>query len=196
MNAISRLFCVALVIAIAIGTGSPAEATTMIRLGLAELVSTHRSVVVGEVLDVSSHWNTDGTFILTDVRVLVLDTLKGQPANELSLTLMGGTVGDLTTLIVSNAELVPGKSYVLFLDQGELPGGLRALTPRALAQGVFELTERNGLVQAVSQAHDLPLLPDAFGETTPPGGSQGLPFTHLIETVRELSRASMPARQR
>lgn len=111
-------------LALALFAGSTtADATTLIRAGLDELTANNPTVVVGRVLDTRSYWNDEKTFILTDVDVEVIEVLAGEPgAQLLSLTVMGGTVGELTTLVLGTADLHPGGSYVLFLGPGDLPG--------------------------------------------------------------------------
>lgn len=172
-------------ILLAAAVAAPAGATTLIRESLDDLVAANRSVVVGEVLDASSYWNLDGTFILTDFRVAVHQTVKGEPASEVTVTLMGGTVGDLTALIVGGAELVPGRFYVLFLNPEDLPGAHGALTVRDLAQGAFDVEVRKGGLRAVSQANRHPLVPDALGYIDAPGGVDGFPLEAMLQSVRE-----------
>lgn len=189
-----RWLCGALAAALA-GTAAPAAASTLMRTGLEELVATNATVVVAEVVDASSYWNAEGTLILTDVRVAPVEVLKGIPAEEeLTVTVMGGTVGDLTVQVLGGAELVPGRSYVLFLNAEDLPGAPRALTVRDHVQGVFDLVPAGEGLRAVSQATSHPLVPDAFGRTEPPGGAEGLPFTALVRSLREL--AAEPGRTR
>src|SRR6185295_3784332 len=115
--------CGVLILALAIVAVEPSSASTLLRQSLDGLVAGNATVVVGQVLDAHSYWNDEGTFILTDFRIKATDVLKGNPKDtDFTVTLMGGSVGDLTTLIVGGAELVPGKPYVLFLNEGDLPG--------------------------------------------------------------------------
>ncbi len=189
---------IALATAVAAGAvAAPAGATSLIRAGLDDLTATNDTVVVGEVLATRSYWNAEGTFILTDVRLGVSEVLKGgAPEGDLELTLMGGTVGDLTTVIVGGAELAPGGSYLLFLDQADLPGAPRALTVRDHAQGAFDVVLRGGELRAVSQASRLPLLPDFLGEAGAPGGAEGLALDETIAAIRELAgRRGGPRRE-
>jgi hypothetical protein len=175
-------------VALVVGVGAPAGATTLIRASLDRLVAGNSAILVGEVLDAYSYWNQDGSFILTDVRVAVEDHLKGDPApGEVTVTVMGGSVGDLTTLIVAGAELIPGRSYVLFLNQEDLPGAPAALTVRDHCQGVFELRSTAGGLRAVSQANRHPLVPDALGYVDAPGGVEGFPLAAMIRSIRELA---------
>ena len=186
MKAAKRLMLGAMVLAMAGNAAAPADATTLMRAGLDELVAGNRAVVVGEVVDASSYWNEDHTFILTDVRIAMHDVLKGDVSRqEITVTIMGGSVGELTTLIIGGPELVPGNSYVLFLNEENLPGAERALTVRDLCQGVFDV--RIGLdgLRAVSQARRHPLLPDRQGYAEPPGGVEGMPITTMMQSIRE-----------
>jgi hypothetical protein len=165
---------------------APAGATTLIRQGLDELVAGNRAIVLGEVVDARSYWNEDHTFILTDVRVALHEALKGDVGErEVTVTVMGGQVGELTTLIVGGPELVPGNSYVLFLGEENLPGAERALTVRHLSQGAFDVRIGQGGLRAVSQASRHPLLPDRQGYVDAPGGVDGLPLNTLMQSIRE-----------
>ena len=166
---------------------SPAQATSMIRGGLDELVAGNETIVVAQVVDLRSYWNADHTFILSDVRLKPTSALKGDVGPlEFSITVMGGTVGDVTTVIVAGPELQRGSEYVLFLNREDLPGKSQVLTVRDLSQGVFEVVVGPEGKRAVSQAVLHPLLPDAKGLTQPPGGPDGLVLDDLIQNVRRI----------
>ena len=169
---------------LAMWIAAPLAATTLVRTGLDELVAGNERVIVGQVIDAVSYWNEDRTFILTDVRIAPDETIKGKPEGELTVTLLGGKVGDLTTLIVGGAELIPGRSYVLFLNPERLPGTRRVLTLRDHSQGAFEITAQKGRLRAVSQANRHPLAPDRNGRTDAPGGAEGLSLDTLLDDLR------------
>ncbi len=190
MNVVKGLLRGAMALAIAAvaaGVVAPASATTLVRESLDGLVAGNRAVVVGEVLDASSYWNEDHTFILTDVRVAVHEAVKGKVDREITVTLMGGQVGDITTLIVGGPELIPGNSYVLFLNEENLPGVERALTVRDLVQGAFDVQIGRGGLRAISQAIKHPLLPDARGSYEAEGGAEGFPLASMIQAVRDMA---------
>lgn len=180
--------------AIAAGVVAPAGATTLIRESLDELVRSNRTIVVGEVVDMHSYWNADGTFILTDVRVVAHDVLKGNVKDEVTLTVMGGQVGETTTLILGNPDLVPGNSYVLFLNDEELPGG-KALTVRSLVQGAFDVKMGRDGLRAISQAIQFPLLPDGRGSFEAEGGAEGFPLNSMMQSIREIVRNTAARRE-
>ena len=98
----------------------------------------------------------------------------------------GGSVGDLTTLIIGNPELAPGSSYVLFLNDEDLPGG-KALTVRSLIQGAFDVKIGRDGLRAVSQANAHPLLPDAFGSFEAAGGAEGYPLNSMMQSIRDMA---------
>ena len=175
-----------LVLAMAAGATLPANATTLIRQSLDGLVASNSTIVVGEVRDAHSYWNEEGTFILTDVRFEATEVLKGDRRDsDFTVTILGGSVGDLTTLIVAGAELIPGKSYVLFLAEDDLPGVKGVRTVRDHSQGVFDIVRARDGVRAISQANRHPLYPDALGFVDPPGGAKGLLLNDMIRSIRE-----------
>jgi hypothetical protein len=195
MRAVSSWVRVALAITIAAGIVASAGATTLRRASLEDLVAGNRTVIVGEVRDSHSYWNEERTFILTDVRIAAKDVLKGNPrTRELTVTIMGGRVDDLTTLIVGGAELIPGRSYVLFLNEDDLPGVKAVPTVREHSQGVFEIVRARDGVRAISQAKGHPLVPDALGFVDPPGGEEGLLLDTMIQSIRKM--ADRPSRDR
>lgn len=179
-------------LALAVGVVAPAAATSLVRQSLDDLVARNQSVVVGQVLEARSHWNEDGTFIVTDYRIQVDDVLKGDgKGREVTVRLLGGTVGELTTLIIGGAELRPGRSYVLFLKEGV--AGVEGITLPDHSQGAFEVVMAKDGLRAVSQGLRHPLVPDAKGRVDVPGGAEGLPLTSLMQSVREI--ASRPVRE-
>lgn len=178
----------ALALALTVLAASPAAATTLMRAGLEKLTADNQLIVQGRVLDTRSYWNDDHTFIFTDIRVTTDDVLKGPSrTSEVTFTLMGGTVGDITTLIIGGPEIVPGSEYVFFLGRADLPGGISRLTVRDHSQGVFNVIVDRAGRRVVSQAIHDPLVPDENGVDTVPGGEQGMPLDQLVREVRALS---------
>jgi hypothetical protein len=189
------LVCGLLAAAIAASVTAPLGATTLIRQGLDGLVADNATIVVGQVVDYYSYWNDDHTFILTDVRFAPEDVLKGRvTGDELTITVMGGRVGELTTLIVGGPVLEKGSSYVLFLNNESLPGVDGVLTVRDLSQGAFDVVVAKDGLRAVSQANGHPLLADDAGNFLPPGEEQGILLNEMTELIRDLVRHSQTGR--
>lgn len=178
----------AAMMAILLGAVAPSRATTLIRQSLDSLVAGNATVVVGEVVDAHSYWNDEHTFILTDIRIKAAEVLKGdRRETELTVTLMGGSVDDLTTLIVAGAQLIPGRSYLMFLNEDDVPGVRQVLTVRHHAQGVFDVVRGRDGWRAISQANRHPLVPDALGFVDPPGGGKGLLLDAMKQSIREIA---------
>lgn len=186
MSVARRMLRGVMAFAIAAAVVAPASAATLVRASLDRLADENATIVVGEVLDVESYWNADHTFILTDVRIAALDVIKGdlRKSDHFTVTLMGGQVGDLTTLIIGGAQLIPGKPYVLFLNEESLPGTPRALTVRDHVQGAFDVRMTKSGLRAISQANGHPLVPDALGYFDAPGGMEGFALETMVQALR------------
>lgn len=185
MKSMRTCWKVVVAVALLATVAVPAGATSLVRQSLDELTANNGAIFVGEVVDAQSYWNDEGNFILTDVTVRATDVVKGEVGGEVKVTILGGTVGETTTLILGGAELVPGRAYVLFLAEDDLPGVRGALTVRDHSQGVFDLVMDKGNVRAISQANGQPLVPDGLGYVDAPGGVRGFLLGDMIEGLRE-----------
>ena len=175
------MFQAALVVLTSLSLPIPALATTLIRQGLDRLAADSRVVVRAKVLGIHSYWNAERTFIFTDVHARPSDVIKGRHQGDLTFTIMGGTVGEVTVMIVGGPDLAPGSEYVLFLDQTDFPGDSDRLTIRELSQGVFDVRDDVAFSQALGE----PLIADEHGQSDVPGGEGGLPVRALIRQIRD-----------
>ena len=168
---------------------APAGATTLMRAGLDELVRGNETIVQGKVVEIHSYWNADHSFILTDVRVRPSAYFKGigRPAEDVTFTLPGGTVGETSVVLIGMPELVPGSEYLLFLNREELPGMASRLTVRDLVQGAFDVATVRGQKRVFSQAIGTPLVADHEGRTDVIGGRDGLDLGDLTSQIRTLA---------
>jgi hypothetical protein len=99
-------------------------------------------VVVGRVIDVQSTFATTrfgDQIIVSRVAVDVEETLKGAHQQVVTVTLEGGTVGELTLEVSDMPALRAGERAVLFLDTGQ--GGEHVPHRRGL--GVLTLDASN-----------------------------------------------------
>ena len=171
---------------IVLGLTAAAEASTFARVDLDHLVAENEAIVVGEAVEARSYWNEAKTFILTDVHVSVSEVLKGRVPAEITVTLPGGNVDELTSVIVGGAELVPGRKYVLFLDRVDLAGA-KVLMVHDHGQGAFDIETAGRELRAFSQARRHELLADAAGNAEAVGGAEGFLLVDLVKTVRDLA---------
>lgn len=184
----STLMRAAAMLAVAAAAVVPAGATSVVRASLDQLVAENSTVVVGHVVDVYSHWNADGTFILSDVRVVVDDALKGDGGQrEFVFTAMGGTVGDLSTVIVGGPDIAVGNRYLLFLNREDVPGLTNTLIVRDLCQGIFDIVDSPRGPWAINQSVRHGLVPDGTGNVEPPGGIRGTSLETITRDIRRLA---------
>jgi hypothetical protein len=183
----SRWIAILLILASAV----PAGATTMVHQSLDRLTAANEVIVQARVIESRSYWSDQ--MILTDVRLQPAQILKGQISRAnapVTITLVGGTVGQTTVLQIGMPVLEPGRDYILFLNREMLTARETRLTVRDLAQGVFEIDASGPKLRAVSQARGHPLLPspDRADETVDvPGGEQGFALDELVTQVRTLA---------
>lgn len=168
----------------------PAGALTLKRADLDNLVAGNSAIVVARVDGASPYHGAGTKLVLTDFRLTAQQVLKGNLSGTFSITMMGGTVGDYTTLIPGSAILLPGKTYVLFLRAETLPGTRGVTTVAEHTQGVFDIVERNSVKWAISQAAGMALIrgEDDEGEEEEfpdvPGGAEGMSLDQLVREIQ------------
>jgi hypothetical protein len=90
----------------------------MVEVSMPEMVATSTDIVRTRVVDLNSYWVDSPHVIRTDVRVQVTETWKGAlaPASTITVTMQGGTVGDVSMQQEDQPDLRPGDDVVLFLQ--------------------------------------------------------------------------------
>jgi hypothetical protein len=108
-------------------------------------------VVVATPSRADATWreNTFGDRLIVSRYILqVQETLKGRPAQAVSLDLEGGTLDGFTLRVSSSPTLVPGERAVFFLD-----GGNGAYHAHLKGQGILKLDDQ-GVVRGSSLTLD------------------------------------------
>ena len=124
-----------ILLAATLSLAPPADATSVVGMNLRQLVAGSPSIVYGTVVSAECRWNEDRTMIVTDVRILVVDALKGAALPEVVLTQPGGVIGKLAVDVPGASAFRPGEEAVLFLA----PGAGGRLSVNGLAQGRFDV---------------------------------------------------------
>lgn len=92
-------------------------ATTAIIPDDDDLIIGARAIVRGEVLSVTSNYDSGKDRIYTYVRIQVQEVLKGQiTAQMIVLKELGGEVGDRAMIIFGNPQFRPGEQTLVYLD--------------------------------------------------------------------------------
>lgn len=115
--------------------GLVAGATTLLREDVASLSRDSDVIARGTVRRVESRWTQDRMRIVTEVEILITETLKGAPGTTVTILQPGGRVGDLVQRVSGLASFSQGEEVVVFLERRP---GERYLVS-GMAQGKFRV---------------------------------------------------------
>ncbi len=95
-----------------------ARATTVIPPTFDELVGRAQMIFEGTVTDVRSNWTGEGAerHIESLVTFKVKDSVKGNASGKVTLSMMGGTVGDQTLEVTDAPKFKVGDHDILFVE--------------------------------------------------------------------------------
>ena len=129
---------------IVLGLVGPLHATSVRRLSFDELIQSASSIVEGSILDARTYRSADGKLILTSYTISVQENLKGSSSSALTVTTIGGRIGNTLLYVSGMPVFQPGERAVLFLEKA---GAYTTVV--GLNQGKFAIT--NGeVVNSVS----------------------------------------------
>jgi hypothetical protein len=135
---IRRVPGVLCLMAVTFGLTSGVTAYQEAATSLAERTRGAERVVVGRVASVNSVWQENDygdRLIVSVVRVIVDETLKGQPQQSLDVEVEGGTIGDLTLRVSDLATFTQGERAVFYLARSRRG----TLVPYMRGQGLLKL---------------------------------------------------------
>src|SRR6266446_1724931 len=94
----------------------PAQATTLTRASLDDLIQKSTSIVRGRVAATSA--SARGGLVYTYYKIQVLDRWKGAAADQVQVQVPGGSVSGMQQNIAGTPQLADGAEYVFFLWAG------------------------------------------------------------------------------
>jgi len=103
--------------AVIFGILAPLHATSVQRLGFEDLVAKAQTIVEGSVVSVQTYRSADGKLILTNYTINVQESLKGSTGKTVTLTTVGGRIGNTVLHVSGMPVFQPGEKAVLFLEQ-------------------------------------------------------------------------------
>jgi hypothetical protein len=109
---------------------------------LAERARGAERVVVGRVASVAPLWQVNefgDRLIVSVVRVIVSETLKGQPLPTLDVEVEGGTIGELTLHVSDQTTFSPGERAVFYLKRN----ARGTFVPHLRGEGLLKLDAAN-----------------------------------------------------
>lgn len=111
------------------------EATQVLYRTPRELGNESVLVVQGRVSGVESYWNDTHTKILTEARISVDESYKGDGGRSLRVVQLGGVVGNVRMTVHGAIQWHAGTEVVLFLEPA-MPGTYQVA---GLTQGKFDV---------------------------------------------------------
>jgi len=128
---------------------TPLSATSVRRLSFEELIQTASTIVEGSVVDSRTYRTGDGKLILTSYTINVQENLKGSSGSTLTVTTVGGRIGNTILHVAGVPVFQPGEKAVLFLEKTGM-----YTTVVGLNQGKFAIS--NGAVSNSSAGLSFP----------------------------------------
>lgn len=96
---------------------APLYATSVQRLSLEDLVAKAQTIVEASIVSANTYRSADGKLILTNYTIDVQESLKGSPGKTVTLTTIGGRIGNTILRVSGMPAFQPGEKAVLFLEQ-------------------------------------------------------------------------------
>jgi len=129
-----KYFCFVVFLTVGI-LATSSYATTVERLGLEDLVKKAHRIVAGKVVTARTYWTADRKLILTEYTFEVNDTLKGRQSSRITVTTIGGKVGDRELYVSGMPVFREGEEAVVFVESS---GAYETVV--GLGQGKFTVT--------------------------------------------------------
>jgi hypothetical protein len=114
-----------------------ASATVSRAVAFEEKVENAASIVVGKCVAQRAQWDAGREWILTYSTFNVEKTLKGQPAQQITIVTPGGTIDNITQDVIGVPKFQPGEENVVFVRNSQA-----GPTVAFLEQGAYKV-EKN-----------------------------------------------------
>ena len=164
------------------------EATSVISFSFDSLCVRADRIIHVRCVDSQSYLDADQNRIVTKTRLSVLETVKGESANDLDLTLPGGIVEGRQLTVIGMPTFRVGEETVVFLS---IPDEYGSPWPMGLGQGYYSVRigAEGGRYVPLNTGVPLP-----EGVRSKPGisESQELPLQEFLTEVRRALSAERP----
>ena len=156
-----------------------AEATTLERLSMEDMIRQSTEIIRGKI--VSSYVTPRGSVFYTHYKIQVLERWKGTASASVQVSVPGGRSGNIHQTVSGAPTLATGSEYLLFLWTGR--NGVTQVI--GLSQGVFDLTVDAKGQLAVNRAAAREKMLDSAGRSVAdaPVNMSLADLDHMIRTT-------------
>jgi hypothetical protein len=110
---------VLLLISLMLGCLGTLQATSVRRLSFDDLIASAHSIVEGSVVSSNTYRSSDGKLIFTSYTISVQESLKGSTPQTVTVTTVGGRIGNTILHVAGMPVFQPGDRAILFLEQSK-----------------------------------------------------------------------------
>jgi hypothetical protein len=128
------LFLLSLPFLILLSSLAAVHATTLVRLSLDQLAAGSDAVARVNFSSAETRWENGTIWTVTTVKVV--ETMKGNLPDEISVRLPGGRVGHLTATVEGTPRFHPGDDAIVFLKHSPAGG----FTVAGWVEGTFRIS--------------------------------------------------------
>ena len=193
MNRASKFAAVAIA-GLALFGASLATATTVQKFSLADLAKKSETIVLARVEDETARWDDGKKEIYTYITLAVLEPVKGMgkgkgadngksPKGEETITIrqLGGTVGNMTSIVPGTPSFRRGEEVVLFLSAKDAKGYPWVV---GLQQGKYTVyPDENGVKQVRNDVDGMSTM-SADGTVQEAKVSKSIPLNAFMDGIK------------
>jgi hypothetical protein len=180
----------AVLLAAAVLSVSPAQATSVQKFSLKALAQRSSSIALAKVEAAESRWDESGKEIYTYVTLRVVEKVKGKKDREtVTLRQLGGQVGNIASIVPGMPSFKKGEEVVVFLTEEDTAGYPWVL---GLQQGKYSVvSDASGAKQVRNELQGLTLVSPQGVQLDASEVTAGQSLDSFLESVRsELGNAS------
>jgi hypothetical protein len=177
-----RLFLVVAIAALALAIAQAAFATSVLKLSLQDLTKKSDSIVMARVDDAVASWDAGHKEIYTYITLSVLQPVKGNKgATTITLRQLGGTVGNIASVVPGMPSFKKGEEVVVFLTQKDAAGYPWVM---GLEQGKYSVsTGKNGVKIVRNDLAGTELL-TKVGQHVEPKTAPDMPLSAFLDGLK------------
>jgi hypothetical protein len=112
-TAVFRYFLAPVALLLSLGANPPASGTTLMRMSLAQISQAAQVIVRARCIGSSTGWDAGEIWTFTSFKIE--ETWHGSAPAQVSVRLLGGRVGNITSTVSGVPRFSPGEEVVLFL---------------------------------------------------------------------------------